>query len=154
MKIVTLVASATLVLGSLACGGDDEGAGGSGTGTATGTGTGTGVGGSGTGTNTGTGGSGGTNTGTGGSATGTGGMGTGGGSSSECDQICKQAEMMGCPDNQCLSNCNNIASSAMNTGCEAELKSYFDCMLALPDICNATECNDEIQAVSQCTMGN
>ena len=95
-----------------------------------------------------------TTAGTGGSATGTGGMGTGGASPSECEQICEGADEMGCPDQQCLSNCQNTASSAMNTGCTAELKAYFDCMLALPNICDATECNDEIQAVSQCTMRN
>lgn len=149
IELAVLLACATLVLGSIACGGDDEGSGGSATGTGTGTGTGEG----GTG-GTGEGGSGGTNTGAGGSATGTGGMGTGGASPSECEQICEGADEMGCPDQQCLSNCQNTASSAMNTGCTAELKAYFDCMLALPNICDATECNDEIQAVSQCTMRN
>jgi hypothetical protein len=139
----SLMASTALLM--VACGGDDDGAGGSG-GTTT--------------TSTGGGGTGGTGGGTGGDATGgmggegaTGGMGGmgGGGGQNVCDQMCALAEMNMCGDPNCLTNCAAAQSSAMNTNCLPDFDTWTACMLALPDICDPVECQDELTTLVQCT---
>lgn len=77
-----------------------------------------------------------------------------------CNSSCERLEGLGCPPDDCVSNCVDVVHSAVATHCEIELEAMQDCIDSQPDAvaCDTSHseasCADEINTYLHCQSGD